>query len=709
MDDKTRALVTALHEAPNEPGRLEAARAHLMSTGKPGSVVKLLEWWSGKALDPVAASAALLDAARLAASDKARAEGLAQKAVTRAPENPGLRDLHEVVRQEEAVRLYAQRLQLLTEKRAKTALVIGAYIDYANIVAKTGRIDDAIEVILPVAEKDAQAAELAVDLLQQRARANPGGSSDDLRRAVRLLRLQSRQRPAEAEALLGRALGFDPTDRNVITDLEARVAADRMIPHWEAHLNALGSVTEAETRIKLARALAAAGRTGDAVRMLKVFEHEPSIAAELQTLRSSRRDASRVALLADLEAELASAPPARRSSIPTRADAPATLPSVPPAPKAPAFPPRAPAPTTPSSPAAARRPASIPPPNFGTPPSASDFEEEATAVVSPDQRLLEASTDLMSLDSASLANVDSGAVTNPGDEPLGNLADSLEPGPTASAPLVDPPAPVATKAKDKKPKKKAKAKKAKKANLSEPPAKLSFNQGQLVPFTDEDDEDDESPMIDVNPRAVLPLGNTVNGGGTSLELVRLRDEVVLGVTTLRSGSAASEGFPGTIKITGDHAVIRLMDADRASHKKKDGSRVEVGNADTKLLVGERLEVERGKLSWVLQIDTSRPLAKGERVLPWMAYAIGGIVAVISHLGLAGAIEVAASAGVVSLEVEDRPQEEIFAEARLLPPEERPQPPPPRRRPRRVRRPKAPTPPESRAELSQNLRTRLRRA
>ncbi|MEM7607237.1 MAG: hypothetical protein AAF411_17935, partial [Myxococcota bacterium] len=255
MDDKTRALVTALHEAPNEPGRLEAARAHLMSTGKPGSVVKLLEWWSGKALDPVAASAALLDAARLAASDKARAEGLAQKAVTRAPENPGLRDLHEVVRQEEAVRLYAQRLQLLTEKRAKTALVIGAYIDYANIVAKTGRIDDAIEVILPVAEKDAQAAELAVDLLQQRARANPGGSSDDLRRAVRLLRLQSRQRPAEAEALLGRALGFDPTDRNVITDLEARVAADRMIPHWEAHLNALGSVTEAETRIKLARAL----------------------------------------------------------------------------------------------------------------------------------------------------------------------------------------------------------------------------------------------------------------------------------------------------------------------------------------------------------------------------------------------------------------------------------------------------------------------
>ncbi|MEM7610043.1 MAG: AgmX/PglI C-terminal domain-containing protein, partial [Myxococcota bacterium] len=69
----------------------------------------------------------------------------------------------------------------------------------------------------------------------------------------------------------------------------------------------------------------------------------------------------------------------------------------------------------------------------------------------------------------------------------------------------------------------------------------------------------------------------------------------------------------------------------------------------------------------------------------------------------------ASAGVVSLEVEDRPQEEIFAEARLLPPEERPQPPPPRRRPRRVRRTKAPTPPESRAELSQNLRNRLRRA
>lgn len=248
--------------------------------------------------------------------------------------------------------------------------------------------------------------------------------------------------------------------------------------------------------------------------------------------------------------------------------------------------------------------------------------------------------------------------------------------------------------------------------------------GPALGLYGEGDDDGEDDFLVRTELDVLPcVGDAKRasqGGKATAHIWRFRHGRGLGFETFTTSPAArrSKHAPLELKVSGGGVKVRLTKAgieaqtqnlsgrSGGTHSAMDGSRTHVASVGewTELKLGEALELEVGSMTFVVRAVVEHEAEQTVAdAIPMPRWAGAMIVAVMVHLvsgvGLTGLL----STGVVSLEVEDRTREEIFAEAMLEPeppPEPDEPPPPPRRR--------RPTPPSEQRETQTQVPESVRR-
>ena len=754
MDAKTKELVTVLHGAPDRPGALDAVRQHLLSINKPISFVKVLEWWAGKTSNPAAGASVLVEAAQLTvahADDLPRAQSAIERAVEIDPTVAGITPVIDEAYAGDArgrLKILARRIELLRAQRASPAIRSEAYAHYGTTLASLGRVDKALEILEPLAARRDDAAELVVKLLIHRADKQPGTAARDRRRAVQVLRGSARRSPDNAAPLLMRALQIVPTDEAAMRELEAVAPADALIPYWDAFIaQSTGGPAERVT-VKLARAKGAAGDALGAIALLEpLAARVPEARNELEKLRATSRDASRVALLAELEAELGGASSGNEldsalddffdedeetqvGSIqqPAKGGLPALKPDSLPPPKPLGS--RPPAAKSSRPPPPRRAISSLPPPlpsanqdslSIKSEPIPSALVPSVAPMTMPpgafdnfeDYEPLAESDDPPTRPTAKAIAAPSG---DDYDDAKTRMArrrapapDEFFKAPPAESPLADSARADRTPAGSLLPLDELESRSASAPTSTAPAQSLGFRPAALAPF-EEDDEETNEPMVNIDPARVVNAGEDSHDGPFTAEVVRMVGETVHEVQVLRGWRRlADRAFPGKIRIRGDHATVTIdRETDGLRLTRANGQSENLGTSPTAVDIasGARLEVVRGNLRWFVRGGHTLVDAKQNRQpLDLRTYGLGIGIAVGVHLVFGILVEMLTVAGVVNLAVDDRPREEIFAEARLRP-EKRPPPPRPRPR-RRPRQEKAPPPRETRTTLSKTLRRRMR--
>lgn len=227
-----------------------------------------------------------------------------------------------------------------------------------------------------------------------------------------------------------------------------------------------------------------------------------------------------------------------------------------------------------------------------------------------------------------------------------------------------------------------------------------------------------------------PDGGQARPGGERssspvLEVIRMHEGRALGARSIRGPTARIIGYrernaPFTLRLKGGGAVLRLREpvegwirpasAEPGAERKalpEQAGELELGLGDSAQIRHQGLDYRINmfrppSLTALALTERRQPLTRrGKLYTVCLAIALGIhalallSIALLQNLG-------------VTFKVEDRPQEEIFAEIRTRPPEERPKKiePPPRIRRRRRPPPKELPPPERPAQIPKYLRKHL---
>jgi len=235
----------------------------------------------------------------------------------------------------------------------------------------------------------------------------------------------------------------------------------------------------------------------------------------------------------------------------------------------------------------------------------------------------------------------------------------------------------------------------------------------------DDDEDDEDDLKAAHFPVASILGDggepaASKGGKARLEVVRRRGDTVVGARNIRfMGSAGGDAIRARRAGMASYS-IKLADGAsgwvvRASAGPGAG-REGLPEGPLKLEVGDQAEVtHEGVISQLRVARLTPPPMGAARTVPYKRYVTVFISAFGMHaLGLA-LIASLASVG-VNFRVETRSRDEIFAEARLKPEEQRPKPKLKKPKPVKLRKRKAPKPPpeEAKAKIPKSLRNKLRK-
>ncbi|MEM7447628.1 MAG: AgmX/PglI C-terminal domain-containing protein [Myxococcota bacterium] len=246
--------------------------------------------------------------------------------------------------------------------------------------------------------------------------------------------------------------------------------------------------------------------------------------------------------------------------------------------------------------------------------------------------------------------------------------------------------------------------------LQAPYAGVSLRPPQLL--IDEDDEEEDQSFIEVDPHDMLRVGEPIASRELSLEVVRFYRDRALDTRVAFGDDFASDGFPGLFRAQERSVEVQLLEADHAVREQEDGTIERLGGGEKLTLrVGEKLRVKQGELSWSVRPGFATEVPSLSTQPPSTIFALVALLALMVHVLLGVGFDSLADSGYVRLEVDDRPQEEIFAEAKIQTPAKRPDAPPPRPRARpkpRPRRAKAPPPPQqTRTALPRSLQERVR--
>lgn len=208
-----------------------------------------------------------------------------------------------------------------------------------------------------------------------------------------------------------------------------------------------------------------------------------------------------------------------------------------------------------------------------------------------------------------------------------------------------------------------------------------------------------------------PANAAQKGGATRLEVVRSRGDAVMGVSQVRLwGRGGSENL--RMRRVGLHTYQVKPPAGASGFRKPvGGSSVAVGEQPFRLDAGDIAEVTaNGVVHRLRLIQLSKPPAVVARELPVKRYATALATGILIHLLGVLAVVVMHSQGVTFV-VDDRPREEIFAEAKLAPPPDKKK--PKIRKPKRIKlrkrtKPDKPAPSEERAKIPNSMRKRLKK-
>ncbi len=232
-------------------------------------------------------------------------------------------------------------------------------------------------------------------------------------------------------------------------------------------------------------------------------------------------------------------------------------------------------------------------------------------------------------------------------------------------------------------------------------------------------DEDEDDLLFEGPGASSVLADAsfarsrARRGPVVMEVVRLRDGITIGRESVRGPAfrarlsngliTASLGLRGgRIKLRRPaEGIIKRSGSYAVEEQLRSGKKAKVKAGDTARIAQDGVE----HVLRVYRAPALPPVPKES--LPWRSYAGAAGLGLVLH-GIGFALVAALGSLGVSLRVEDRPQEEIFAEARMEPVKTEPKEQPKKQVIRRA--PKKPTPPaETRTRLPKVLRQRLRRA
>ncbi len=208
-----------------------------------------------------------------------------------------------------------------------------------------------------------------------------------------------------------------------------------------------------------------------------------------------------------------------------------------------------------------------------------------------------------------------------------------------------------------------------------------------------------------------------------LEVIRIHQGRALGVRSLRGPTARIIGYrernaPFSLRLRNRGAVLKLREPVQGWVRpaKQPPGMLPARAGDLELGVGDSAEISHQGVDYRVNVyrpPAVAPLALKERREPLARrgklYAICLAIALGVHALALLSIALLQNLG-VTFKVEDRPQEEIFAEIRTKPPEERPKKPkpPPRIQRRKPPKPKELPPPDRPAQIPKYLRNKLSR-
>ena len=205
-----------------------------------------------------------------------------------------------------------------------------------------------------------------------------------------------------------------------------------------------------------------------------------------------------------------------------------------------------------------------------------------------------------------------------------------------------------------------------------------------------------------------------------LEIIRLSGDRLVGSDVLRwpGQGMRPRRAPFSVRRGATGATLRIRSAAEGSIWRA-GAATDAPPEDlpppgrVRLRVDDVAEIQQGALRWRLRVfrPPIKPIGEGWwRDLPWKVFLACTGLAAFEHLLLLGIFLGLATLG-VSFKVEDRPQEEVFAEVRLRaqrePRAEVIRPPRPIRRRRQVREESPPEPAEDQVRIPRSLRNKLR--
>ncbi len=309
MDPRTQELVRNLQQNPLDPEAMRSVREHLAQRGKYGSLAKLLEWWAGRA-----PSTEAIAEGYFTAGEAVERLGKPQRAIwffARALKSSPLRT--DAYLRLEAILGAAMEHQKLAEVLEEQATALEAHGHDPALRAevytrlgklrheKLGDLDGAVEALrlaVSAVPADRGAMEQLAIVLGQRGKTTLGPEAvNDRRRAAELYTRIAKGLPQkQAIRHLANALGHAPDHEPAMALFEELVVGT---PHEELLIDRWRSFVETapdgpavdERRRLLARAYAAAGRLADATAILQPFAAKREITAEraLSDIQESTR------------------------------------------------------------------------------------------------------------------------------------------------------------------------------------------------------------------------------------------------------------------------------------------------------------------------------------------------------------------------------------------------------------------------------------
>ncbi|MAC28408.1 MAG: hypothetical protein CMN29_13325 [Sandaracinus sp.] len=752
---RTQLLLREMWSRPEDFAALLSLRDHLLEEGRVSSLLRAVEWWAQRAPDERSAARgmfAVAEALRVRRLDPEAAMGLYEEVLRREPLHaPTLQRLRRMATAHRAPeRLVAplqRRAEALAVRHTAADACAAAWKELAELRAvDLGDEDGAIDALhraVQVAPGDAGTLLRLAGLYEARARRGDGSNAQaDRVAAAELLCALARVDEDEAGAHLGRALDAWPGHAKAMALLEEATPsahrAARLMGRWVAFLEANPSSDEsAPRRLSLARALEAGGRFAEALEVLEPLRATGGPAVQAVRERLAKQlwateqptrvgpqpkrgtDASIVALLDELEAEAEGPTEVSAMSADVRArlrgPAPAATRDVVvgrPVPSVTPLPTVVPARSEPVDEALEKTLPSKPP-HFGQDPFADEeaptahralegsprpaqgddeVDENASTIVRDRPPELEAL--------ARRRRRDATAAQRPSKKP----AARKEPTPPSTPPaLPEARGGVAAVPSTSEP--------------TEPLPRLRAPKEGVEPRLWDDAEEDEDVVLapDGPPVAKALRATTLDSGAQAplaADLVRLRDGRTVGTTALplRPWGRAVAGTPFVVARRGEAVHLQLRFPVEQGDLRRGGvpEALPPMGRWVELRAGDVAELELEGTTYHLRVHRRHAVpAAGREELPTRRFLGAAGASFGAHLLAMLAFVALGVWGGVSLEVEERSREEIFAEARLAPePPPEPERPEPRPQPRRAR----PEPPsETRTPVPRAVRRHLRRA